>query len=181
MQPPRPSGYILFRPDLWILLGLSLVLHAGLLAFGPGWYWALSATLRNWGATAMATAPPSPAAPPTAVADLVFRSEDRSALGRVERENRKAPTHVERSPVVKKSVSPAYPEIARRAQIEGRVVARVLVDEQGRVARLDRIDGHAVFHEAVATAVRQWEFAPAMQGELAVRAWVSLPFVFRLE
>jgi len=150
MQPPRPTAPILFRPDLWILLGLSLVLHAGLLAFGPGWYLALSATLHNWGTAAAVAAPPSPAAPaapvqplptpPTAVADLVFRSEDRSALGRIEGENRKAPTHVERSPVVKKSVSPAYPEIARRAQIEGRVVARVLVERclaeaWGRVRR----------------------------------------------
>jgi protein TonB len=99
------------------------------------------------------------------------------ARGEGESERKK----VERPPVAKKRVFPEYPSIARRAGLEGRVVARVLVDERGRVARLDRIEGHAVFREAVEAAARQWEFAPAMQGELAVSAWIAIPFVFRLE
>ena len=191
MQPPRPPLPLFLRADLWVLLGFSLALHAGLLVFGPGWYLALSADLRNWGPAAGAAAPLSPTVPtalvpslpvpPIAAADLVSRSGDRSALGSAERGNPKAPANAEHPPVIKKSASPVYPEIARRAQIQSRVVARVLVDEQGQVARLDHIDGPAVFREAVAAAVRQWEFEPARQGELAVRAWVSLPFVFRLE
>lgn len=191
MQPPRPTVHILFRPGLWILLGLSLVLHAGLLAFGPGWYLALSASLRSWDIRAVAATPLSPAVPvapvqplpvePVAIAPQASLPENGSALSMVERESRKASANAERPPVVKKRIAPAYPDLARRAQIEGQVVARVLVDEQGRVARLDAIDGHVVFHEAVAAAVRQWEFVPAMQGTRAVSTWVSVPFIFCLE
>lgn len=191
MQPPRPAVPVLFRPGLWILLGLSLVLHAGLLAFGPGWYLALSASLHGWDTGAVVAAPVSPAVrmipvqplsvEPVPVALPAPLPRDGSALSMVERDSRKAPANAERPPVAKKRIAPAYPVIARRAQIEGRVVARVLVDEQGRVTRIDTIDGHVVFHEVVATAVWQWEFVPAMQGERAVSAWVSVPFVFRLE
>ena len=88
---------------------------------------------------------------------------------------------VEQPPRVLKRVLPAYPDSARRAQVEGKVFARVLVGRKGRVEHIDRIEGPQVFHRAVAQAAKAWEFSPAVQNDRAVPVWVSLPFVFELE
>ncbi|MBQ42259.1 MAG: energy transducer TonB, partial [Gemmatimonadetes bacterium] len=37
------------------------------------------------------------------------------------------------------------------------------------------------FHRAATTAVRQWEFTPAVQNDRTVKVWINLPFVFELE
>ena len=84
------------------------------------------------------------------------------------------------APRVVKGAAPEFPELARRARIEGVVYARVLVDEKGQVAELGKVTGFAVFHEAVARAAQELEFAPAMQGDRAVKAWVSVPFSFEM-
>ena len=88
---------------------------------------------------------------------------------------------VEQPPKVLKRVLPAYPDSARRAQVEGKVFVRVLVGREGRVEHIDRIEGPPVFQRAVAQAAKAWEFAPAVQNDRAVPVWVSLPFVFELE
>ena len=88
---------------------------------------------------------------------------------------------VEQPPKVLKKVMPAYPDSARRALVEGKVFARVLVGREGRVEHIDRIEGPQVFQRVVAQAAKAWEFAPAVQNDRAVPVWVSLPFVFELE
>lgn len=88
---------------------------------------------------------------------------------------------VEQPPRVLKRVLPTYPDSARRAQVEGKVFARVLVGRKGRVEHIDRIEGPQVFQRAVAQAAKAWEFSPAVQNDRAVPVWVSLPFVFELE
>ena len=88
---------------------------------------------------------------------------------------------VEQPPRVLKRVLPAYPDSARRALVEGKVFARVLVGRKGRVEHIDRIEGPQVFQHAVAQAAKAWEFSPAVQNDRAVPVWVSLPFVFELE
>ena len=88
---------------------------------------------------------------------------------------------VEQPPRVLKKVLPVYPDSARKALVEGKVFARVLVGRKGRVEHIDRIEGPQVFHRAVAQAAKAWEFSPAVQNDRAVPVWVSLPFVFELE
>ena len=88
---------------------------------------------------------------------------------------------VEQPPKVLRKVLPAYPDSARRALVEGKVFARVLVGRKGRVEHIDRIEGPQVFHRAVAQVAKAWEFSPAVQNDRAVPVWVSLPFVFELE
>jgi protein TonB len=73
-----------------------------------------------------------------------------------------------------------YPEIARQADIQGRVVVKVLVGKDGSVIRVGRIIGPDVFHDEVATKVRNLEFTPGLQNGRAVDVWVSVPFNFRL-
>lgn len=88
---------------------------------------------------------------------------------------------VEQPPKVLKKVLPAYPDSARRALVEGKIFVRVLVGREGRVERIDRIEGPQVFQRVVAQAAAAWEFAPAVQNDRAVPVWVRLPFVFELE
>ena len=88
---------------------------------------------------------------------------------------------VEQPPRVLKRVLPVYPDSARRALVEGKVFARVLVGRKGRVEHIDRIEGPQVFQRSVAQAAKAWEFSPAVQNDRAVPVWVSLPFVFELE
>ena len=88
---------------------------------------------------------------------------------------------VEQPPKVLRKVLPVYPDSARKALVEGKVFARVLVGRKGRVEHIDRIEGPQVFQRAVAQAAKAWEFSPAVQNDRAVPVWVSLPFVFELE
>lgn len=86
----------------------------------------------------------------------------------------------ESAPTVVRRVLPAYPAFARLARLRGMVYARLLVDETGKVVQVGQIRGHVAFREAVKAAACEWEFAPARQGSLAVRAWVTVPFSFEL-
>jgi protein TonB len=88
---------------------------------------------------------------------------------------------VEKAPEVRKKLVPEYPEIARKAGIEGKVFVYVLVGRNGKVEQLGEITGPEVFHEAAQAAALQWEFTPAIQNDKPVRVWVSLPFTFQLK
>lgn len=74
----------------------------------------------------------------------------------------------------------SYPEVARRHGIEGVVMTRFIVDEQGEVACADVINGlpHGI-NDAVLAAVRRAEFRPGIQKDRPVKVWFSLPVVFR--
>ena len=75
-----------------------------------------------------------------------------------------------------------YPEMARRAGIEGRVTVQFIVNEQGRVENPRVIRGiGGGCDEAALEAVKQAKFTPGMQRGRAVRVQYSLPIVFRLQ
>ncbi|MFP8490237.1 energy transducer TonB [Gracilimonas sp. Q87] len=75
-----------------------------------------------------------------------------------------------------------YPEMARRAGIEGRVTVQFIVNEQGKVenARVVRGIGGGCDEEAL-KAVQQAEFEPGMQRGRPVRVQYALSINFRLE
>ncbi len=77
---------------------------------------------------------------------------------------------------------PAYPESARRENREGRVLLRVLIDDQGKTksVEVNRSSGHDELDGAAAEAIKRWRFYPARAGETAVESWVSIPIDFRL-
>ena len=88
---------------------------------------------------------------------------------------------VEKQPVPTKKVTPDYPEIARKAGIQGRVFVYVLVSKDGKVEQIGKIQGPEVFHEVAQKAALKWEFSPAIQNNKPVRVWVSVPFNFQLK
>ncbi|MBO6523438.1 MAG: energy transducer TonB [Balneolaceae bacterium] len=75
-----------------------------------------------------------------------------------------------------------YPEMARRAGIEGRVTVQFIVNEQGQVENPRVIRGiGGGCDEAALEAVKQAKFTPGMQRGRPVRVQYSLPIVFRLQ
>ena len=75
---------------------------------------------------------------------------------------------------------PEYPEIARQAQMQGTVVLRVLVSKEGKVQELIMAKSSPVFDDAAESAIRQWQFRPAIMGHQTVAAWVTIPVRFVL-
>lgn len=75
-----------------------------------------------------------------------------------------------------------YPEIARKAGIEGRVVVQFIVDEQGNVVNPIVIRGiGGGCDEAAIAAVQGVRFTPGMQRGRPVKVQFQLPIVFRLQ
>ena len=81
------------------------------------------------------------------------------------------------------SASPRYPEVLRLAGVEGQVVARFVVNEEGRVEEKTVKfvwSGNPLFEEAVRSALARMRFAPAEIAGRKVRQLVEMPFVFAL-
>jgi protein TonB len=80
-----------------------------------------------------------------------------------------------------KRVEPSYPELAKKARIQGIVLLQVTVDESGRVADIKIIRGHPLLNEGALSAVRQWEYSPTLlNGEpVQVIATVTVNFILR--
>lgn len=74
-----------------------------------------------------------------------------------------------------------YPEIARRAGIEGKVLIRVLVEKDGKPKR-HRVEysDNEQLNEAAVKAVMASVFTPAIQNDRPVTCWITIPVTFRL-
>ncbi len=74
-----------------------------------------------------------------------------------------------------------YPEIAKRAGVQGRVFIKAFVDEHGNVNKVELIKGiGAGCDEAAMDAVRATKFKPGKQRGVPVKIQVSLPILFKL-
>lgn len=74
-----------------------------------------------------------------------------------------------------------YPEIARKAGVEGRVIVQFVVDEQGNVVDPQVIRGiGAGCDEEALRVVRQAKFEPGQQRGKPVKVKMTLPITFRL-
>jgi TonB family protein len=65
-----------------------------------------------------------------------------------------------------KRVEPVYPELAKRARVQGQVVMQVTIDEEGNVTDVKVLKGPPLLSGAAIAAVKQWKYRPAlMNGE----------------
>lgn len=78
-------------------------------------------------------------------------------------------------------VEPEYPDLARRARVQGMVLLQVTVDERGLVSGVDVIRGHPLLTQAAVDAVSQWRYSPTLLNEepVPVIATVTVNFVLR--
>jgi protein TonB len=84
-------------------------------------------------------------------------------------------------PVVTQSAKPKYPEMARKAEVEGTVVVMVTIDETGNVIMAWIAESSAeVLNEKAIEAAYKFRFTPAKQRDVPVKATISIPFRFSL-
>lgn len=81
-----------------------------------------------------------------------------------------------------KNPPPAYPKMLLRRGVEGSVLVRAQVQDDGHCSKvqLNESSGFRMFDEAALRAVKDWRFVPARQGENTVVAWVDVPIAFRI-
>jgi protein TonB len=77
-------------------------------------------------------------------------------------------------------VRPEYPEIARRARIEGEVMLLGVITREGRVANLRVLRGHPLLVGAALAAVGQWEYEPTLLNGERVEVEAPITVRFRL-
>jgi len=87
----------------------------------------------------------------------------------------------EKPPVVIKRVEPVYPELARKAGIEGKVFVKVWIDKHGKVKDVVVIKSTVeMFNAPAIAAAKQWKFTPAMMKLGPVDVWSTLTFSFEM-
>ena len=64
---------------------------------------------------------------------------------------------------IKVKVNPAFPELARRMSIYGKVKVEVVISPDGRVKTARAIGGHPVLVQPCLDAIHDWRFEPAAE------------------
>jgi len=87
----------------------------------------------------------------------------------------------EKEPQVISRVEPAYPELARKAGLEGTVWVKLWVDKEGKVKDVVILKSASeIFNQPAIDAAKQWRFTPALMKTGPVSVWISLSFNFKL-
>lgn len=75
-----------------------------------------------------------------------------------------------------------YPEIAKRAGIQGRVYIKAFLDEEGNVVGTEIIkSADKILDSAAVNAIMRTKFKPGMQKGKPVKTQVAIPIVFKLK
>ena len=76
-----------------------------------------------------------------------------------------------------------YPELARKAGVEGRVVVNVLVSSTGEVLDTEVIKslGDNGCDEAAIKAIKSVKWRPAYQRDKPVKVWIAITVTFHLK
>ena len=88
---------------------------------------------------------------------------------------------VEKEPDLVVSTKPDYPEIAKRAGVEGTVFVKILIDKDGKPKKAVVIKSSAdMFNEVSIAAAMKCVFTPAIQNKHPISVWLVMPFKFKL-
>jgi RNA polymerase sigma factor (sigma-70 family) len=88
---------------------------------------------------------------------------------------------MDRAPVVKHRVAPAYPFALREAGISGEAIVSMLVDSTGEVKSAHVVRStHPGFEQPALEAVQQWKFDSGQKRGRAVNTVMEVPIVFTL-
>jgi TonB family protein len=77
-------------------------------------------------------------------------------------------------------VAPLYPALARQARIQGEVILRFTISEEGLPKNILLVSGHPILSPAAVEAVQQWRFRPYEVDEQPVEAETRITIRFRL-
>ena len=64
---------------------------------------------------------------------------------------------------VKSKTAPAYPELAKRMNVSGKVKIEVIITPDGKVRSTRVIGGHPLLVQACQDAVKEWKFVSAAE------------------
>lgn len=88
----------------------------------------------------------------------------------------------DKAPVPIKQAKPVYPDIARKAGLQGTVIVKLWIDKEGKVRKAQILKSDSdVFNQPAIDAAMQFVFTPALQRDKPVPVWLSMPFKFRLQ
>lgn len=74
-----------------------------------------------------------------------------------------------------------YPEAAKRANLEGKVVVDALISKEGKVEKVNVLKAdYDVFKQAAVDAIMKAKFTPARQNGSAVKLWITRTITFKL-
>jgi TonB family protein len=79
------------------------------------------------------------------------------------------------------SVPPVYPDVARKAGVEGDVLLRVYVSSEGRVTNLKVLEGSPILARAAVEAVQRWQYHALKVNGQPVAAVTTMIVSFRLQ
>lgn len=94
---------------------------------------------------------------------------------------------VEQMPVIKGGLQQLYkyveyPDLARKAGLEGTVVIKIVVSPEGKPTQPEVLKSvHKVLDDAAINGIMQLQFEPARQRNRLVSVWISIPVVFDLK
>jgi TonB family protein len=78
-------------------------------------------------------------------------------------------------------VEPVYPALAMRARVQGKIILKVTVDEEGNVTEAKVTDGHPLLNEASVNAVKQWKYSPTLLNGKPVPVTATVSVIFNLK
>lgn len=73
-----------------------------------------------------------------------------------------------------------YPSIAARLQVQGTVQLRVLVDEKGKVVRVEVVSGPKELQQAALKKVNGRRYRPATRDGVPVKVWLPVSVMFKM-
>jgi TonB family protein len=79
---------------------------------------------------------------------------------------------------VLKSVKAIYPMQATQKQLQGEVMLKVLVNEQGDVEHAEVVSGDPVLVPAALDAIKKWKFEPFYKNGRPIKVATKIPFDF---
>ncbi|TDI29681.1 MAG: energy transducer TonB [Acidobacteria bacterium] len=87
-------------------------------------------------------------------------------------------------PVLLDKIQPAYPELARKAGIQGKVYLQAIVTRTGDIKDVSVLSAAPPglgFEEAALKAVRQWKYKPGEQNGRAVDVYFTVAVEFTIQ
>lgn len=88
---------------------------------------------------------------------------------------------VSEKPVMLQQATPDYPDLARKAQIEGIVVVTVTIGKTGLVENAKIFKSIPMLDESALEAAKKCKFKPAKQRDKFVKVKMNVPFNFKLK
>jgi TonB family protein len=77
-------------------------------------------------------------------------------------------------------VTPAYPQLAKTARVQGTVIMSAIIGTDGTVKKLDVISGHPLLVPDALEAVRQWVYKPMLLNGTPVEVMTQIEVNFTL-